>query len=154
MFLYLYGKPENETDFEFVLKKKFSSIFWFVRKLKRTIKLTCTGALRQTYFLFGIINNTKYKYINANELGIKHKKTQLLPKMTWVSLNCLPSRITLVKYKTRNATGWDEYTNQAARRSRSRMYPVKEEWKYQSIGLKNCCKFLGHVLTNHIIINL
>ena len=34
---------ENETDIEFV--------FWFVRKLTRTLKLTRTGALRQTYFL-------------------------------------------------------------------------------------------------------
>ena len=42
-----------DTDFEFVFhKKKFKQMnFIFVRKLKRTIKLTRAGGLRQTYFL-------------------------------------------------------------------------------------------------------
>ena len=46
VWCFWYSKPENDTDFEFVFGHCL-----ICRKLKRTIKLTRAGALRQTYFL-------------------------------------------------------------------------------------------------------
>ena len=79
-------QTENDMDFEFLfgnclLLRKDVQKMKIIRKLKRTIKLTCAGALRQPYFII-------WPYYNYNT--IKHRQHM---QVKWLGMDNLKTNL-------------------------------------------------------------